>query len=59
MHKTKNKEVAESLAAEHSKHFGLCVFDGFFYVGTVTQLTEMGCVDIIGPTPNGNKSSHD
>jgi hypothetical protein len=42
MFRTKNIEVAESLASEHLLGFGLSAIDGWYYVGYLDELDSAG-----------------
>jgi hypothetical protein len=44
MFKYRNRNGAKTKADETGLLFGLCVFDGFYYVGTKEQLKAIGCV---------------
>ncbi len=48
MAKCNSEHVAKAIAAERGQVYGLCVFDGKFYVGTAEQLGKIGCVNVKG-----------
>lgn len=43
MIRTKMRGQAAELASANNQHFGLCVLDGHYYVGTSDQLRAAGC----------------
>lgn len=49
-------EIAERVAANVGLHYGTAP-DGSMCVGTVTQLMNRECADIIGPTPSGKNGA--
>lgn len=46
MNRTRNSVMAKGIATEREMYYGMSVFDGWFYVGTLPQLEAIGCVNI-------------
>jgi hypothetical protein len=44
MYKCYCEEVARQLATEHGLLWGVCIFDGAYYVGTVAQFEKCGVI---------------
>ena len=44
MHKTENEKVAKELAKGKDLFYGVCGFNGSFYVGTKEELKKIGVV---------------
>ena len=44
MYMTRNVEMAKERAREKDLLWGLCVFNGAYYVGTAEQLYAIGCM---------------
>lgn len=61
MMKTKSLEMARENAISRGLRVGLCVFDGFYYVGDIQQLSKIGCVLTVGrrsDEPNERRCAH-
>lgn len=52
MFKCNNEETASAIANENKTQYGMSVFDGKWYAGTVEQLKAIGVATV--KTPNGN-----
>lgn len=46
MYKCRTEETAHAIAAENKLSYGMSVFDGAWYVGTVAQLEGVGAIRI-------------
>lgn len=46
MFRLRSKQLALETASELDLAMGFCVFDGLWYVGTVRQLKNIGCLYI-------------
>ena len=46
MSKTRSESTAKAIATERTLYYGLCAFDGWYYVGTVAQLERIGVFGI-------------
>ena len=46
MFKVLNEYAAIALANKHKLLYGLCAFDGCYYVGNEQELKSIGCISI-------------
>lgn len=44
MYKCYSEKVAKQLAEDHNLLWGVCIFDGAFYVGTAEQFEKCGVI---------------
>ena len=47
MSKCKFSALARELAGERGLWYGMSIFDGYYYVGTVAQLERIGCIGVV------------